>query len=182
MKRSDEPRKQQIENAFIARYLEKDIDGISVQKICDDISMSRTSFYHYYSDLYELLQELMDRCIKDLKALNTDFYLRDLKNIEDLKTCCDTLYYIRDHKELFQALLKHRGTNGFVYRWKKTIADDFRKKYVYHNRNNSGLYLILEMTTSAIIGLYEYWLYHLDEVSTEDILEAILFQVCHTLL
>ena len=175
-------RKVQIREAFINLYSEKDINQISVQELCDLISMSRTGFYHYYDDLYELLQELIHQVLYDLQDLNKDFYRIDLNNYQEAKPCYDTLAYIHDNSSLFKALLRHQGTNNFVYQWKQIISDDFRKRYLFQNKNDSKLDLILEMTSSAVIGLYDYWLRHPEDITEDEIAGAILFQVCHTLV
>ena len=175
-------RKEQIRDAFINLYLEKDINQISVQELCDRISMSRTGFYHYYEDLYELLQDLIHQVLSDLQDLNKDFYKINLNNYQEAQPCYDTLTYILDNSRLFKALLLHQGTNNFVYQWKQIIADDFRRRYMFQNKNDPKLDLILEMTSSAVIGLYAYWLRHPGEITEDEIAGAILFQVCHTLV
>lgn len=174
-------RKQMLQQAFIEEYERKDISQISVLELCREIGMSRIAFYHYYEDVYELLQDLEDTVIKDLEEMNREFYRLDLLDKEDIAFCRAVLNYIKERQYLFRALLRHQGTNNFVYRWKKIIKQDFKKKYQFQGKGDVNLDIILELTASAIVGLYEYWLYRMDEISVDDVGKGILQLLCHML-
>ncbi|AYY66231.1 TPA: TetR/AcrR family transcriptional regulator [Staphylococcus aureus] len=53
-------------------------DGISVQQICDDAEVNRSTFYRYFEDKSDLLYHLMQRI--------GDMFIENAKNNEDLIT------------------------------------------------------------------------------------------------
>lgn len=177
-----ENRKKQISDAFIDFYLVKDIQQISIRELCERIPMTRTAFYYYYSDLYEFLQYIISDTLMDLEKINYNFYKVNLKKFDkvEMESCFSTLEYIKENRRCFKALMLHQGTNGFAYQWKKIIKRDFKKKYQVENQESVNMEIILELTASAIVGLYEYWLYHMDSIPVSDIAHGIYYQLCHS--
>ena len=168
-------RKLQIQKAFMARYLHDDITDISVSDICSDIGLSRTSFYHYYSDIFNVLEETEDEIIDHLSDLNREFYTIDMHSDTDMiyKKMLPTLSYIKENANYFKAFLRHRDTDNFHIRWAGIIKADWLKRYNAGGRSVSNIDVILTLTAAAIIGLYEHWFYHLDEFSEREIFDGI---------
>ena len=48
-------RQRWIENGLLELMLEKRFEDISVTELCDHLSLSRRSFYRYFSDLGDVL-------------------------------------------------------------------------------------------------------------------------------
>lgn len=59
-----EKTKKRILDAFVALYEEKDIAQITVRMICEKARINRSTFYTYYTDVYEL------RTLKQAEIIN----------------------------------------------------------------------------------------------------------------
>ncbi len=167
-------------DSFISLYMERNISEISVRQVCDNIHLSRTSFYHYFDNLNNVLDTIKQELIDQLSFYNQDFYKLDLSTLgEELyDQLAPVLVYIKDNSQYIKALLRHRDSDDFYTLWAGIIQRDFKKKYQFSDRETRHMDITLELTSAAIIGLYEYWLYHLNTISENDIIFAIYNQLC----
>lgn len=55
-----------LKNALISLLQEKSIQKISIKEICDTAELNRTTFYKYYCNEYELLQDLCNDALQML--------------------------------------------------------------------------------------------------------------------
>lgn len=168
-------RKEQIKKAFMAEYLHKEITDITVSDICASINLSRTAFYHYYSDLFEVLEDIEDEIINHLSFLNREFYRVEMHSGADTiyREMLPTLTYIKENADYLKAFLRHRDTDNFHIRWASIIKSDWQKKYYAGSGHVSNIDVVLTLTAAAIIGLYEHWFYHLDEFTEREIFDGI---------
>ena len=56
-----------IRKSFIENYREKDINKISVKAICEKAGINRSTFYTYYTDVYELRDDMEDYIFEIIK-------------------------------------------------------------------------------------------------------------------
>ena len=172
--------RQRIQDAFIESYADRTFDKLSVRQLCADLKISRTTFYKYYDDLYAVLGEIEDRLVSDLKAINRSFYRIDFHKYRDgqpFDYFYETLDYIKDNGKYFKVLLSAGKGGQFIFKWKRIIKDDFRKKYEQEHIVLKNLELVLEMIASAAIGAYAYWLFNLDKITVKDVCDEVLLKL-----
>ncbi len=62
----------------LAEYLEhKELKDITVQEIDDKADISRTTFYNYYMDVYDIYEQTEQAILKDLERIVTELGLAD---------------------------------------------------------------------------------------------------------
>ena len=59
--------KQKIKRAFLSLYKEKRIEKISIKEITDKAGVNRGTFYAYYLDIYDLLEQIETEVMVALK-------------------------------------------------------------------------------------------------------------------
>ena len=123
--------KQHIKDAFIRIYLDKEITTITVKDICNEVPISRNTFYNYYDNVYSVYEEIESEILADIDRITIDFSESDFLqgDIKKLYGINEVLDYISEHSMYFRALLRYGGTNGFTYKWQKQIKEKFHKKY-----------------------------------------------------
>ena len=67
MKKSEQTRAH-IRSAFLSLMAEKKWDKITVREICQSASLTRGTFYQYYSDIYDLMEQLESHLLEDLST------------------------------------------------------------------------------------------------------------------
>lgn len=178
MKKRPEITAQTRENlitAFWDLYREKNIENITIKQITEKAGYNRSTFYEYFVDIYDILDQLENSLIKYIrdtavnnirKGLNTDFtkFTIELANLYKAKG------------EYLSVLLGENGDPHFVTKWKKTM-----KPALYHvfQVSDSDIYAeyIIEFTISAMIAVITLWF----ERNQSDPLEELL-QVVYSIL
>lgn len=180
-KRTFNETKKNIKEAFIRLYFERDITNITVKDVCNEVPISRQNFYNYYDNVYSVYEDIEGEILADLDKITIDFSESDFSHghTDELHGISEVLDYINGHSMCFRALLRHGGTNGFTYKWKKQIKGKFNKKYTKEITHKAEREVYLEFTISGITGVCEYWLYHPDKITKQEILEGVYNMVCH---
>lgn len=171
---------KKIQDEFLSLYNEKSIHQITVKELCDSVNIPRTSFYNYFSDIFEVLESIEDQLIIDLSQINSGFAAYDLHgcNRENFDFFTKTLEYIVEHEFWFKVLLNKNRDGHFIYKWKKIIKRDFSEKYFMENIQLENEPLKLEMIASGCIGAYIYWINNFSHISKDVIAKEVLFALC----
>lgn len=159
-----------IKDSFIELYRANGIDKVRIADICKNAQVSKSNFYHYFDDKYEILEvietEMLDSVKEINKALDKVVWV-NYKKGDPFPVFSDTAKYIWEHRKYFKPLLGPNGDPGFIFRWKKQMKKDIRNKLVIDGRNSYNLDIVTELFASGIIGLYTYWLYEDTNISPE---------------
>lgn len=96
-----------LKNAFIEMVHKKGFSSVTVTDVVDYAQYNRTTFYLYYKNIYELVEELLEEKFEDIQHYSMSKY--ESKSHVDVKTLTtnsfDLLYYIYDHRNYFTLLL-----------------------------------------------------------------------------
>ncbi len=75
-------RTMKIIRGSLAEYLEeKELKDITVQEIADKAGISRTTFYNYYMDVYDIYEQTERDILSDLEKIVTELGLADEKEM-----------------------------------------------------------------------------------------------------
>ncbi len=79
--------RQNLSDAFWQLYLKKKIEKITVKEICELAGYNRSTFYVYYKDVYDILDEIENRIItaQEFKEIILEQLLRESDKKETLK-------------------------------------------------------------------------------------------------
>ncbi|ARK28824.1 Bacterial regulatory proteins, tetR family [Halalkalibacter krulwichiae] len=96
-----------LKKAFIEIVHKKGYSAVTVKDIVDYAQYNRTTYYVYYQNINELVEELMNEMFEAIQYYSTSKYQSDSRvKVEELTTnSFDLLYYIYDHRDYFTLLL-----------------------------------------------------------------------------
>ncbi|EFH80658.1 TetR/AcrR family transcriptional regulator [Ktedonobacter racemifer] len=132
-----------IRDAFIALIEERGFDAITVGEVASRAMVSRTAFYRYYEDKYDLVMKLFEETVI---TINRDFdvFRRDALSTADPKTPAQSwtqlfkyaeeaiptplpyvelFEHVAEYERLYRALLGKRGSSWFVMNMRAYLAD-----------------------------------------------------------
>ncbi len=118
-----------------------DINDISITKICNNASISRTSFYNNFNNILDVINYKFDLIIDNLYEI---YYLNKKRNKDKYNLCKEILKYIEKNKEVFLIII-----NKFYFDFKNKLDDYFINKIDYKN------YVI---TSGIIINIVIFYL------------------------
>lgn len=97
--------KRVIENAMILLLQRKEFSKITIQDICQEALVSRSTFYAHYLDKYDLLEKIVDKYFSVLQELIASrFSTVELINIDAIFLLLSQTY--SQYKEILSVLMK----------------------------------------------------------------------------
>lgn len=173
-----------IKLSFIRLYEQSGIDRVSIRAVCEEAGISRTMFYRYFDDKYQVLESIEDELIEGMRQINrrlVDVPLNEYRRGEPFPVFVDTARYIRSQEAYFRPLLNVHGDPQFIFRWKKQIRADVRQKFVHDSITTFNLDVVTELFAAAIVGLYTYWFFENPGLSCEELSEIAGNLLCGSL-
>ncbi|MDR3335721.1 MAG: TetR/AcrR family transcriptional regulator [Treponema sp.] len=151
--------KMALRDSLIELMQTRPILDISVKELCDQADISRSTFYAYYKDQYDLLKQIEDgtlTALEDmLKKYDNKGSARDMKQMVE-----EMLKYIADNSNSIQVLLSENGDINFQKRFFRRFTDRqkmmkyFVEKPVDEEKNEYYLVFVI----SGSVALVQHWL------------------------
>ncbi|WP_170949480.1 TetR/AcrR family transcriptional regulator [Ureibacillus acetophenoni] len=96
-----------LKKAFIEMVHKKGFSSVTVKDIVDFAQYNRTTFYVYYENICDLVEELMDEMFESIQHYSMSKYKSESRvEVKELTTnSFDLLYYIYDNRDYFTLLL-----------------------------------------------------------------------------
>lgn len=146
--------KQDLMDSFWEIYCEKPIEKITIKNITERAGYNRSTFYEYFIDIYDVLEQIEADIIpniNELPPLNI--------STEKLGMPLDVFMelYNENHK-YYSVLLGDNGDASFASKLKnsiKPILNEALKNQV--KVSEIELDFVLEYILSAMIGIMSYW-------------------------
>lgn len=150
--------KERIRDAFFELNAEKKIEKISVREITERAHVNRGTFYVYFRDVYDLLEQTQDAMIEDfIRSLKESIGIL-LKEPERFEVH-PILTVMMKHMKYLKVFLGVNGDPKFSYQIKAMAKKNLREVFVNENVSpHKNLDYVLEYITSAQLGLISYWL------------------------
>ncbi|KNY25831.1 TetR/AcrR family transcriptional regulator [Pseudobacteroides cellulosolvens] len=119
--------KMLLKKSLVELMRENPISKISVKMLCEAADINRSTFYAHYTDQYDLLKQLEQEVISELKKhLSNDAFSKHTE--QTAQAMSQILDYIAKNADLFKTLLSENGNSNFhreimSLAQQKTISD-----------------------------------------------------------
>lgn len=165
--------RQNFMNAFWCLYKEKSVDKISVSEITTITGNNRGTFYHYFTDVYDVLEQIEAELIQEIKseisvALASHITDSKSRNINVLYTL--SLPVFKKHEDKLFTLLGKHGDPKFTSMFKldlQTMIMDFWNM----PPETEHIDYMIEYTYSAMIGLMTKWYENGNDLTDDEFLK-----------
>jgi len=141
-----EKTRQTFISVFCELYCQKPIEKITVQEIANKSGYNRSTFYQYFTDVYDLLSSIENDIL--------DYIREKLKNTEDIKPQ-DILLLFEEKETYLNALLGDYGSIRFMEKLKGDFFSD-GQNYCIPKDHSATPYLI-EFHISTSFSLLRLW-------------------------
>lgn len=165
--------KQNLIDAFWSLYCEKRIEKITVKEIAQTAGYNRGTFYEYFTDVYDVLDQIEQSLVPTLDELppttKLDFGM-DMPFNMFLK-----LY--EQKSKYYSVLLGDNGDPAFASKVKNSIKPLILKEISGKvDINDIELDFILEYILSAMIGILSYW-FRMNKILPAEDLIALMYKL-----
>ncbi len=161
--------KEKLINAFWELYCENKIEKITVKAITDKSGYYRSTFYEYFSDVYELLEEIENNLLKKHRSTMEEICeTKDLSRVKEL-----AFGFCKENVEVLAILLGPNGDPEFYSSIKKHILRCI-KEILHIDSDNKEIQISLEIVSGAIISALTYWYQNQDTVDLQELFNTVI--------
>jgi len=162
--------KQKFLDAFWKIYKEKRIERISIKEICQIAGYNRSTFYEYFIDIYDVLEQIEDKLIPT-KELLPPINIMSKKFGVPLEIF---LKIYEENSEFYSVLLGDNGDPSFATKLKNSTKKLLKEEIQEDIKMDSAnLDYLLEYVLSAMIGIMSYWFKSGKTISLNELISLI---------
>lgn len=166
-----------FENAMLSLLEQVPFDQLTVDQICQEAMLHRSSFYRYFRDKYDLLEQAFDAQLNQL--------ISDQQNTDEIVDAA--LDYVDSHRELFHHLVATKDRPGIHTEILQIMSELILHRS--HQENNDQVIqavaqsdqpeLMSYMIGGAINGAFIWWQKHNYDVSKDEVAKFCKQQIRH---
>ena len=145
--------KNSIRNAFIELYKNNSIDKITIDMICKEAYLSRSTFYKYYKNIDALVKEIEDEIREDMTRINSDYNYQNIFDIDENYPSPNFVEMFRcvlRHKDFFIGAFSDHGNPTFLNRSKKMSTQFLKDHIMDHDANVKNIDIICDISSDYI--------------------------------
>lgn len=173
MNKNSEETKERIKKAFIKLYKENRIEKITISQLTKEAKVYRGTFYYYYTDIYDLLEQIEERffkeVIEDVLGVIEGILVGD---IED--RAVEITEHFKKYEEIMTLFFVDKPNTTLIKRLKEAAKCKVLMKLGIDNNNlsNEDKY-ILEYIASAQVGIITKWIENKRDINAVDLAKII---------
>lgn len=146
--------KQTIFNSFVDLLAEMPFDKITIRHIVEKSNVNRNTFYYYYSDIYELLEEVFKNSYMELVASHSNNFRWFVGTEKLLKTAYANPKIIKN----ICASRSYDYLETYMYKsCREILTEVIREQAVGRKITEDRMEFITSFYEYAIIGTFSEW-------------------------
>ncbi len=165
---SEETRRA-LKNSFLELYAQNGISGVTVGAITKKAGYNRCTFYNYYTDVQEMLEEIENSVLSEISQRVS---AQDLQITNIGEATQHFLSFFESYGNTIYVLLSKSADSGFRNRFKKSAFAIYHKAFAGKLDGEQIDYLITYVS-SAGLGLIEHWYETGKKHSTDEFLRTV---------
>lgn len=164
-----EKTKRALAAAFCELYAKKPIDKITIKEITSLAGYNRSTFYQYFTDVYDLLEYIEDDLLAAAKAVwEKDAHSIFNPNLQQLMT------FFESKEQYLKALLGDYGNVHFLDKLKKELPlEELKNSF---SQGEALVPYLIEFHIATSLSLFRVWL-----ASGKNIPSDVLLELIHNL-
>ena len=160
--------KEIIIKSFWDLYKKEDFTKITIGKICKKANYDRTTFYRYFLDINDLLNQVENDIISNIAERIKKAKSVSKNGINPLKF----EYFTSIYGEFIVTFME-KGNRTFYNKFKNLIKEDVYNYFNLKFTDESMKDFIFEFMISSFINSYAYWFRHQDKMPLETFVSII---------
>lgn len=159
--------KKTIKDAFWELYKEKNIEKITVKDIMTKAGYNRSTFYAYFTDVYDILEQIED----ELMPTEADLPPISLPNNQKIDFFENIITIFERNSKYYSVLLSENGDPHFVKKMKNVFKSMMKDNLKDHTTISvEELDYVLEFLVGATISTVQHWFEQDKNISMKQLL------------
>lgn len=173
MNKNSEETKERIKKAFIKLYKENRIEKITISQLTKEAKVYRGTFYYYYTDIYDLLEQIEEsffkEVIEDVLGVIEGILVGDIE-----ERAVEITEHFKKYEEIMTLFFVDKPNTTLIKRLKEAAKCKVLMKLGIDNNNlsNEDKY-ILEYIASAQVGIITKWIENKRDINAVDLAKII---------
>jgi len=168
-----EQTKQNLSDAFWDIYSLKRIDKITIREITAKAGYNRGTFYEYFTDVYDVLEQIEVSLLPTIEELPPLNYSPNSSPLP----INDFIKMYEENSKYYSILLGDNGDPSFQSRLKNSVKPKLTQILISRGATDSfELDYTLEYILSAMIGILSYWFSQEDTPPTEKLI-SLMYEI-----
>lgn len=168
-----EQTRQNLVDAFWALYCKKRIEKITVKEITQKAGYNRGTFYEYFTDVYDVLEQLEESLIPNIDELPPI----SMPNRHTGMPLDVFMAIYEQNSRYYSVLLGNEGDPAFATKLKNSTKPVIKRAFLEkYNMNPIEFDFILEFVLSGMIGIMSYW-FREDKILPAEELVSLMYDL-----
>ena len=156
-KRSRKSR-QAIKDAFKEMVLTQEMSHIVIKELAEKADVNRKTFYLHYTDVYNVLEDVEDELLEDIKSIFGKFDMNKIKTDPYPLLLAISDGVSGSENETFNKLLFSSTISGnFMRKIKDMLKKELFDSYKFTVANSMKANIILSFIVSGVVDCYRDW-------------------------
>lgn len=159
--------RKRLKDAFWSLYTELPIEKISIREITRIAGYNRGTFYEYFDDVYDLLDQIEEEIIGDLATLAQEPAAIDAGALSH--RMADIVSTVQGHADYATTLLGENGDPAFAHRVKELLAPLVEQTLLAANpATGRERELLRKFYLSGMLSVIVSWISNPGDMDIED--------------
>lgn len=145
---------------------EKKINKITVKELTDLVDVNRATFYLYYKDIFDMVDQVESHMFEKFNAAFKKFLKETADYDNTMSFFIFVFEFVKDNSAMFKILLGPDGDYSFIEKFKKAIENDQALIDPIVGKVRSDY--LMPFIISGCIGAIQKWLEDDMKASSED--------------
>lgn len=161
--------RQNLIDAFWELYCEKRIEKITIKEITTKADYNRCTFYEYFTDVYDILEQLEQSLLPDMEGIQMHDVFNQMEHQSNGQVSTidfqHSFFFFEGFMELYKkhckylpVLLGDNGDPSFLVKLKKILKPKMKKFFIELGaKDDFVIDIFIEYNISAMNGVMCYW-------------------------
>ena len=146
---------EDITRAFFTRFSSEGLDKVSIGDVCSDCHISRTTFYRYFTDKFDVLEKKEQYLLNGTENFSDSslmFFAVDRGSKSVNPEFLHMLEFVKENMFYYKAILSSNFSRRFMVKWSAQINDGIRGK-MENADSGSNEFLLRTVSAGFLAGL-----------------------------
>lgn len=161
--------RQNLMDAFWEIFTHKRLEKITVREVTSRAGYNRGTFYAYFSDVYDVLEQIEASLLPDL----SDMPPLERSDIDAMLSADSFIKFYENGKKYYPVLLGDNGDPVFARKMKNGIKSKLLERLDEWEKQDVKVDYALELMLSAMIGILTYWFGNDENLPKEELVKLV---------
>lgn len=167
--------RQQIIDSLLDNMATTDFEKITVNDLVTPIFLDRSTFYRYFDDKYDLLDQIEQQVLSAITSRPAPPSSAQLND----EVLAQAAHFFETNRSILSILLGPHGMPSFEQRLKREMSSHFQQLFLQHETPNTELTILSDLLITMVIHTLKTWVLGTDDINLTETLILLRSVIDH---